>query len=132
MRQERWHMLFLVTRDLRDSLHAGTLEPALGCQQTIGLRRGFYVTDAESQPHPAPNGVRPRVGEVAIKLSTRQREVLELIGDGYTELEIARRPGISPRTVRMHSDALRMKLGVTRRRQLPLAYRRLSSPGLES
>ena len=30
---------------------------------------------------------------------------------------------ISPRTAKAHSDALRQKLGVSRRRQIPAAYR---------
>ena len=33
------------------------------------------------------------------------------------------RLGISPRTAKAHSDALRQKLGVPRRRQIPAAYR---------
>jgi DNA-binding CsgD family transcriptional regulator len=60
-----------------------------------------------------------------IALSQRQQEVLGFIADGHTEVEIASALGISPRTVRMHSDILRTKFGVTRRRQLPLAYRRM-------
>ena len=67
-----------------------------------------------------------------VRLSARQRQVLDLIVDGYTEVEIATLIGISPRTVRMHSDVLRTKLGVGRRRQLPLAYRRLHELGLVS
>ena len=72
-----------------------------------------------SQPAPA----RP------IRLSTRQSEVLALIVDGLTDAEAGDQLGISPRTVRMHADVLRVKLGVARRRQLPLAYRRLKSLG---
>jgi DNA-binding NarL/FixJ family response regulator len=33
------------------------------------------------------------------------------------------RLGISPRTAKAHADALRQKLGVARRRQIPVAYR---------
>ena len=57
-----------------------------------------------------------------ISLSPRQREVLMLVNDGHTDLEIAAALGIAPRTVRMHSDALRAKFRVNRRRQLRLAY----------
>jgi DNA-binding CsgD family transcriptional regulator len=65
-----------------------------------------------------------------VRLSARQRQVLDLIADGYTESEIAAVIGIAPRTVRMHADALRMKLGVGRRRQLPRVYRGLRERGL--
>lgn len=67
-----------------------------------------------------------------VRLSERQQQVLDLIADGHTEVEIASVLGISPRTVRMHSDVLRTKLGVGRRRQLPLAYRRMRDRGLVS
>ena len=40
--------------------------------------------------------------------------------------EVGERLGISPRTAKAHSDVLRQKLGVTRRRQIPVAYRSLT------
>jgi DNA-binding NarL/FixJ family response regulator len=61
----------------------------------------------------------------SVALSGRQSEVLRLIAEGLTEIEIAEELGIAPRTVRMHADVLRIKLGVARRRQLPSAYRKL-------
>jgi DNA-binding NarL/FixJ family response regulator len=64
-----------------------------------------------------------------IRLSARQSQVLAMIADGLTDTEAADRLGISPRTVRMHADTLRVKLGVARRRQLPLAYRRMRALG---
>jgi DNA-binding CsgD family transcriptional regulator len=44
--------------------------------------------------------------------------VLQLVVRGHTNAEIGRRLGISARTVRIHTDALKRKLGVTQRRQL--------------
>ena len=58
-------------------------------------------------------------------LTPRQHQVLALIAQGLSNEEIGATLGISPRTVRAHSDLLRMKLGVSRRR-LPFAYRRLT------
>ena len=59
-------------------------------------------------------------------ITSRQRQVVELIAAGCSNEEIAERLGISPRTAKAHSDVLRQKLGVARRRQIPAAYRRLT------
>ena len=56
----------------------------------------------------------------------RQVEVIELIAAGCSNEEVGERLGISPRTAKAHSDVLRQKLGVTRRRQIPVAYRLLT------
>jgi DNA-binding NarL/FixJ family response regulator len=53
----------------------------------------------------------------------RQKQVIELIAAGCSNQEIAVRLGLSPRTAKAHSDVLRRKLGVARRRQIPAAYR---------
>jgi DNA-binding CsgD family transcriptional regulator len=60
------------------------------------------------------------------KITERQREVIELIAAGCSNIEVGERLGISPRTAKAHTDALRHKLGVTRRRQIPVAYRLLT------
>jgi DNA-binding NarL/FixJ family response regulator len=57
------------------------------------------------------------------RFTERQRQVVRLIADGCSNIEIAERLGISPRTAKAHSDTLRSKLGVPRRRQIPAAYR---------
>ena len=59
-------------------------------------------------------------------ITDRQREVIVLIAAGCSNDEIGERLGISPRTVKAHCDVLRQKLGVRRRRQLPIAYRSLT------
>jgi ATP/maltotriose-dependent transcriptional regulator MalT len=63
------------------------------------------------------------LSEHAPKLTERQREVVELIAAGLSNEEVGERLGISPRTAKAHSDVLRHKLGVHRRRQIPVAYR---------
>ena len=60
------------------------------------------------------------------EITARQREVVALIAAGCSNEEVADRLGISPRTAKAHSDALRQKLGVPRRRQIPAAYRALT------
>ncbi len=59
-------------------------------------------------------------------ITERQRQVVELIAAGCSNEEVGRRLGISPRTAKAHCDALRQKLGVSRRRQIPVAYRVLT------
>lgn len=64
--------------------------------------------------------------EQAAAITDRQRQVVELIAQGCSNDEVGSRLGISPRTAKAHSDVLRQKLGVRRRRQIPLAYRALT------
>lgn len=59
-------------------------------------------------------------------ITDRQREVVALIAAGCSNDEVGARLGISPRTAKAHSDVLRQKLGVRRRRQIPIAYRLLT------
>ena len=57
------------------------------------------------------------------RFTLRQRQVVHLISEGCSNLEIAERLGISPRTAKAHSDTLRVKLRVSRRRHIPAAFR---------
>jgi ATP/maltotriose-dependent transcriptional regulator MalT len=59
-------------------------------------------------------------------ITSRQREVIRLIAAGLSNEELGVELGISARTAKAHCDVLRQKLGVPRRRQIPLAYRRLT------
>ena len=73
---------------------------------------------------------------MAPAITDRQRQVVKLIASGCSNEEIADRLQISPRTAKAHCDTLRQKLGVSRRRQIPAAYRALTgqdplSQGLE-
>jgi len=66
-------------------------------------------------------------------LSRRQHEVAAHIAAGQTDVEIAKSLAISPRTVRMHCDALRVRLNVEKRRYIPIVYRqRLGRDPLEN
>ena len=62
----------------------------------------------------------------APNITERQLQVIELIAAGCSNEEVGERLGISPRTAKAHSDLLRQKLGVTRRRHIPVAYRLLT------
>jgi ATP/maltotriose-dependent transcriptional regulator MalT len=56
------------------------------------------------------------------RITERQRQVVQLIAAGCSNEEVSSRLGISPRTAKAHTDVLRQKLGVPRRRQIPAAY----------
>jgi ATP/maltotriose-dependent transcriptional regulator MalT len=62
----------------------------------------------------------------ATLITERQREVVALIAAGCSNDEVGARLGISPRTAKAHCDVLRQKLGVRRRRQIPVAFRLLT------
>ncbi len=62
----------------------------------------------------------------ATAITARQREVVALIAAGCSNDEVGARLGISPRTAKAHCDVLRQKLGVTRRRQIPIAFKLLT------
>jgi DNA-binding NarL/FixJ family response regulator len=55
-----------------------------------------------------------------IKLTTREQEVLEMLGAGLSNRAIARRLGISERTVKAHLTSVFQSLGVTDRTQAAL------------
>jgi len=59
-------------------------------------------------------------------ITPRQRQVVALIAAGCSNDEVGVQLGISSRTAKAHSDVLRQKLGVPRRRQIPVAYRALT------
>src|ERR1044071_1103816 len=64
--------------------------------------------------------------EESFGITSRQREVVELIAQGLSNDEVGVVLGISPRTAKAHCDVLRQKLGVPRRRQIPVAFRLLT------
>jgi DNA-binding CsgD family transcriptional regulator len=78
---------------------------------------GARVSDRDSRP--------PSV------LSRRELEVVELVVDGLTNIEIAVRLGITERTVQAHVAAARAKLGARSRTQLAVMVLRLGIVPLE-
>jgi ATP/maltotriose-dependent transcriptional regulator MalT len=65
-------------------------------------------------------------GKLGAGLTERQRQVVELIALGCSNEEVGERLGISARTAKAHSDVIRQKLGVSRRRQIPAAFKTLT------
>jgi DNA-binding NarL/FixJ family response regulator len=66
---------------------------------------------------------QPRVPLLGDPLTDRQRQVALGVERGLTNEEIGAELGISARTVKAHTDAIRWKLGVRKRRQIPPALR---------
>jgi len=59
-----------------------------------------------------------------IRLTVREREVLELLADGLGPAEVARKLGITPKTVATHVEHIYAKLGVhTRAQAVAAAFR---------
>ncbi|HEY1370129.1 MAG TPA: AAA family ATPase [Gaiellaceae bacterium] len=76
---------------------------AAGRMRTLGLR--------------IPAGPREATRANPAGLTARQLEVLALLGEGLTNLEIAERLVVSPRTAEHHVAAVLTKLGATTRRE---------------
>jgi DNA-binding NarL/FixJ family response regulator len=64
-----------------------------------------------------------------IRLTSREREVLELLADGMSPAQIADSLGISPKTVGTHVEHIYAKLGVHTRAQAVVSAFRLSLVG---
>jgi len=83
-----------------------------GAAMTLATAVEFagVVTAADGQGPQAPPGLR--------QLSPRERELITLVAQGATDLQIAERLFISVRTVRSHLDRIRDKTGCRRRADL--------------
>lgn len=56
------------------------------------------------------------------QFTAKQRTIIALLAQGKTNDEIADTLGIRPTTAKAHVIAIRHKLGVEKRRQVPSAY----------
>ena len=93
-----------------------------------GEIRRVVPGDTYHAPPGVPHGLRAGAeGCVVIDVFSPPRAALvELIAQGLSSDEVGVALGISPRTAKAHCDVLRQKLGVTRRRQIPIAFRLLT------
>ena len=88
------------------------------------------LIDAVRSVHAGLAPLDPRAGRVLldrqgrrqgrVELSYREREVLELVTEGMANKQIARRLGISERTVKAHLTNIFQRIGVTDRTQAAL------------
>jgi DNA-binding NarL/FixJ family response regulator len=64
--------------------------------------------------------VRNPPREPTDQITSREKEVLALVAEGYTNQQIANRLGVAERTARTHVSNILTKLGLTSRRRLRL------------
>ena len=106
-------------RAYRDPLELGSVRFSAG---QSGGGRGFRVSGGKTAavargdgPRNVECGQNYPLSRPRSPLSPREREVLELIGAGATNREIAERLFLSPHTIKDHTTALYRKLGVRNR-----------------
>jgi DNA-binding NarL/FixJ family response regulator len=85
-------------------------------------RRGARVEGLVLTPEQRATWTRP-TGKPSVALTPREREVAELIADGYTTREIGAQLYITEDTVNTHVRAMMRKFDVTSRRALGRAFR---------
>lgn len=59
------------------------------------------------------------------KLTERQLEIAREISQGYTYEEIGSHLGLSPSTVKAHTNIIKLKLGITHKRHIPRILKEL-------
>lgn len=99
----------------------GVVEGEAPIQRALVARmvERFQATDPRRRRLAAP-------GELAERLTSRQWEVLELLAQGLSTAEIARRLSLSRSAVRVHTAAVVRKLGVGSRAEAVELFRRRS------
>lgn len=81
-------------------------------------RLAGFVLDAFAASDPSGSEVKPSFDPELDQLTSREREVLRLIAQGYTYKEIARELYISVKTVESHVSSVLRKLQLSSRHQL--------------
>jgi len=113
--------------DLFDSLRAGasgyllkSTDPATLADALRGVLAGEAAMSAGLvsrilQEFRGPNRRHVKRSSAAAKLSAREWEVMEMLGQGATTDQVAKRLFVSPTTVRVHVSSVLRKLAVTDR-----------------
>jgi DNA-binding NarL/FixJ family response regulator len=98
-----------------DALHEGARGYVLkhGDPQTV-LRavRAAYAGDAVLDPRAGRVLLERRRRQHEVDLTPREREILQLVGQGLANKQIARRLGVTERTVKSHMTRVFQRIGV--------------------
>ncbi len=122
-----------------EEVHSGTIQRALALvakddvlvaspvvlvtlRAALERRRGVRAEGLTLTPEQRVTWTRP-LGEPSVPLTQREREVAELVADGYTNAEIGERLYIREDTAAKHVQSLLHKAGVPSRRAFSRAYR---------
>lgn len=91
------------------------LQPALARWLLEDYQRLAKQEEAQAQNHPTENGGQAVGLDI---LSQREREVLELVGQGLNNQTIGKRLGLSPKTIARHRERIMNKLNMHSRTEL--------------
>ena len=116
-----------VTKTISTAELADAIRRVADGDAVFSHRLAGFVLDAFAAA-PAQQDVRPSFDPELDQLTTREREVLRLIAQGYTYKEVARELFISVKTVETHVSSVLRKLQLSSRHQLTrwAAERRLT------
>ncbi len=114
-----------VTKTISTADLADAIQRVADGDAVFSHRLAGFVLDAFAA---APSDVKPSFDPELDQLTSREREVLRLIAQGYTYKEIARELYISVKTVESHVSSVLRKLQLSSRHQLTrwAAERRLT------
>jgi DNA-binding NarL/FixJ family response regulator len=120
-----------VTKTISTAELADAIRRVAAGDAVFSHRLAGFVLDAfaaSSSGSGLPDGAKPSFDPELDQLTSREREVLRLIAQGYTYKEIARELYISVKTVESHVSSVLRKLQLSSRHQLTrwAAERRLT------
>ena len=117
-----------VTKTISTAELADAIQRVAAGDAVFSHRLAGFVLDAFAASGSADAAVKPSFDPELDQLTSREREVLRLIAQGYTYKEIARELYISVKTVESHVSSVLRKLQLSSRHQLTrwAAERRLT------
>ena len=117
-----------VTKTISTAELADAIQRVAAGDAVFSHRLAGFVLDAFAAAGSPSVGVKPSFDPELDQLTSREREVLRLIAQGYTYKEIARELYISVKTVESHVSSVLRKLQLSSRHQLTrwAAERRLA------
>ena len=107
-----------VTKTISTAELADAIRRVAAGDAVFSHRLAGFVLDAFAAAGPSSEGVKPSFDPELDQLTSREREVLRLIAQGYTYKEIARELYISVKTVESHVSSVLRKLQLSSRHQL--------------